>query len=105
MWKLVILHRNQKGFLSKPVYMRLKDIFAYIRKKKGTLHDWRKPATQKEFFIHSKPVQRMNNEIHYTTNKGKTVKNEWENDDSDFLWVLYSVNKKTHGNPFSILTC
>ena len=25
------------------------------------------------------------------TNKGKTAKNEWENDDSDFLPALYSV--------------
>ena len=36
----------------------------------------------------------MNEEIYYITNKGKTAKNEWENDDSDFLWALYSVYKK-----------
>ena len=29
-----------------------------------------------------------------TTNGGKTAKNEWENDDSDFLRALYSVYKK-----------
>ena len=27
----------------------------------------------------------MNEEIHCITNEGKTTKNEWENDDSDFL--------------------
>ena len=32
----------------------------------------------------------MNEEIRYITNRGKTDKNEWENDDSDFLWALYS---------------
>ena len=36
----------------------------------------------------------MNEEIYYITNKGKTAKIEWENDDSDFLWALYSVYKK-----------
>ena len=36
----------------------------------------------------------MNEEIHCITNKGKTAKNEWENDDPDFLLALYSVNKK-----------
>ena len=33
----------------------------------------------------------MNEEIHYNTNKGKTAKNEWENDDSNFLQALYRV--------------
>ena len=36
----------------------------------------------------------MNEEIHYITNDRKTAKNEWENDDSDFLRALYSVHKK-----------
>ena len=36
----------------------------------------------------------MNEEISCITNEGKTVMNEWENDDSDFLWALYSVYKK-----------
>ena len=36
----------------------------------------------------------MNEEIPCITNKGKTVKNEWEKDDSDFLLALYSVSKK-----------
>ena len=36
----------------------------------------------------------MNEEICCITNEGKMVKNEWENDDSDFLLDLYSVYKK-----------
>ena len=36
----------------------------------------------------------MNQEISCITNEGKTAMNEWENDDSDFLWALYSVYKK-----------
>ena len=35
----------------------------------------------------------MNEEIDYITNEGKTTKNEWENDDFDFLLVFYSVYK------------
>ena len=37
----------------------------------------------------------MNEEIHCITNKRKTTKKEWENDDSDFLRVLYSVYKRS----------
>ena len=44
----------------------------------------------------------MNEEIRCITNEGKTARNEWENDDSDFLGVLYSVYKKL-GQFFSIL--
>ena len=36
----------------------------------------------------------MNEDIHCITNKGKTAKNEWENDDSDFLVDLYRVYEK-----------
>ena len=36
----------------------------------------------------------MNKEICCITNEGKTTKNEWENDDSDFLQALYIVYKK-----------
>ena len=36
----------------------------------------------------------MNEEIRCITNKGKTVKNDWENVDFDFLRALYSVYKK-----------
>ena len=36
----------------------------------------------------------MIEEICCITYKGKTAKNEWENDDSDFLLDLYSVYKK-----------
>ena len=35
----------------------------------------------------------MNEEISHITNKGKTVKNELENDDSGSLQALYSVYK------------
>ena len=34
------------------------------------------------------------NEICCITNEGKTARNEWENDDSDFLRALCSVYKK-----------
>ena len=37
----------------------------------------------------------MNEEIHCITNKRKATKKEWENDDSDFLRVLYSVYKRS----------
>ena len=36
----------------------------------------------------------MNEEIRCITNEGKTAKNEWENDDSDFLPALYIAYKK-----------
>ena len=36
----------------------------------------------------------MNEEIRCITNEEKTARNEWENDDSDFLPALYSVFKK-----------
>ena len=36
----------------------------------------------------------MNEEIRCIINEGKTVRNEWENDDSNFLPALYSVYKK-----------
>ena len=36
----------------------------------------------------------MNEEICFITNVGKMARNEWENDDSDFLQALYSVSKK-----------
>ena len=31
----------------------------------------------------------MNEKIHYITNEKKATKNEWENDDSDFLRALH----------------
>ena len=36
----------------------------------------------------------MNKEIRCITNEGKTSRNEWEKDDSDFLRALYRVYKK-----------
>ena len=48
----------------------------------------------------------MNEEIRCITNEGKTAtneaRNEWENNNSDFLQALYSVYKKL-GQFFSIL--
>ena len=35
-WKLLILDKNQKGFLLSPVYKHLKGIFPYTRNEKGT---------------------------------------------------------------------
>ena len=36
----------------------------------------------------------MNEEISCISNEGKMARNEWENDDSDFLQALYSVYEK-----------
>ena len=36
----------------------------------------------------------MNEEICCINKEGKTAKNKWENDDSDFLPALYIVYKK-----------
>ena len=49
----------------------------------------------------------MNEQICCITNKEETAKNEWENDDSDFLWALYSVYKKIKTILFRylLLTC
>ena len=47
----------------------------------------------------------MNEEIHTVKKKkkGKTATNEWENDGSDIIGVLYIVYKK-YCNSFLILT-
>ena len=42
----------------------------------------------------------MNEEICCITNEGKTPRNEWENDDSNFLQALYNIKKL--GQFFSI---
>ena len=42
--KLLILYRNQKGFLLSPVYNHLKDILAY------RAPTWRKPTMREQFF-------------------------------------------------------
>ena len=44
----------------------------------------------------------MSEEICCVTNKREAAKNEWENDDSDFLRALFSVYKKL-GQFFFIL--
>ena len=36
----------------------------------------------------------MNEEIRCIINEGKTGRNQWENDDSNFLRALYSTYKK-----------
>ena len=38
----------------------------------------------------------MNEEICCITNKGNTAKNEWENDDSDFLRASYMSSVKSY---------
>ena len=45
----------------------------------------------------------MNEEIWYIAYEGKTTKNGWENDDSDFIQPSYIVYIKNHDNSFSIL--
>ena len=47
----------------------------------------------------------MNEEICCITNEGKMAKNEWENDDSNFLQDLYSVYKKIWIILFLYFTC
>ena len=37
----------------------------------------------------------MNEEIRFIANDWKTARNELENDDSNFLWALYSVYKES----------
>ena len=56
--------------------------------------EWRKPVTRKSFFFQVRPVSRMNEEIRCIIYKGKTAKNEWENDESGFLQAFYSLHKK-----------
>ena len=53
----------------------------------------------------SKQTYLKNEEICCITNKGKVAKNEWKNDDSDFLQAFYRVYKKLGCNSFFILTC
>ena len=74
MWKLLILHGSQKGFLLSPAYKHLK----------GSL--------QIEHQIEEN--QQHIRSFFQITNEGKTAKNQWENDDSDFLEALYNVYKK-----------
>ena len=45
----------------------------------------------------------MNKQIHCITNEGKAAKNEWKNDNSDFLVALYSVYKKLEQSFFHTL--
>ena len=45
----------------------------------------------------------MNEEIHCITNEEKTARNEWKNDDIDFLPALHSVYKTIWGIFFHIL--
>ena len=64
------------------------DIFVY-RASNG-----RKLATCKQVFFPKQACWLMSEEIHCITNKEKTAKNEWENDDWDFLGALNSVYKR-----------
>ena len=69
--------------------------------------DCRKSARHRKFF--SKQTRLRNEaEICCITNKGKTAKNELENDNSDFLGASYSVYKKLgqfffHTWPFNLI--
>ena len=40
----------------------------------------------------------MSEENHCITDKGKTAKNKWENDNSDFFQALCSLHKKIRAN-------
>ena len=83
---------NQKGFLLSSIYKHLKWIFTYARNKEGT---WlKKTCNALVVLLQSKPIYRVNEEICSISNRGRTAKNEWENDGSDFLQALYNVYKK-----------
>ena len=45
----------------------------------------------------------MNEEICCITNEGKMARNEWENNDSNFLRALYSIYKKIRTISFHTL--
>lgn len=68
-------------------------------------HDKRQPATCKQFCF-SKQTS-LKNEIRLITNKGKTAKVEWKNNESDFLWALCGVYEKLGQFSFQtyLLTC
>ena len=70
-WKLLILNRNQKGFFLSPVYKHLKGEFVCFV---GVFL----------LFFFSKKHLFKDEEFHCIANKGKTAKNEWANNDSDF---------------------
>ena len=52
LWKLMILYRNQKRFLHRPIYKHLKGIFVYTRKQ--TIEENQQHVGS--FFFQSKPV-------------------------------------------------
>ena len=56
-----------------PIEKNQQSVSSFLSKQTRLKNDWR-------------------NSLH--TNEGKTAKNEWENDDSDFLRALWSVYKK-----------
>ena len=97
-WKPLILHRNQKGFIH-PVYKYLRGIFAYNSYKEV----WRKPAMHKQFFFSKQTC--LN--ICCITNKGKTAKNEWENDTLALfdLYTMYIKNLRQYFFCIYLLTC
>ena len=72
-WKLLVLQRNQKGFLLNPVYNHLKGIFAYTSKKKGTR--LKKTSNKEAAFFFSK--KNLFKEWIKKLNKGKR-KNDYE---------------------------
>ena len=99
---LLILHRNEKGFLLSPGYKDLKGIINILEMKRAP--DWRKPAMYKKLFLKKNLFKEWMKKFVALLIKKKTAKNEWENDDSDFLQALYSVYKKIRTIFFFTLT-
>ena len=70
-WKLLSLHRNQKGLLLSPVYKHLKGIFAY------RAPEWRKPATCEYFFFKTNLFKEWMKKFVALLPKKKRLKMKW----------------------------
>ena len=86
--KLLILNRNQKGFILSPVYKYLKGMYLHIQETIRA--PWRKPTHKKVFFKTNLFKEWMKTFFAFF-DKRKTTKNELESDDSDFLQALYGI--------------
>ena len=70
---------KSKRFSSQPNLQAFKGYICIYKERKGHLIEENQEGLSN--FFQNKPVQRINEETRSTTNKRKTAKNEWENDD------------------------
>ena len=92
----LVVNSNYFGCIQ--IYFNSIQILIRTKKYSGLISayrapNWRKPAIS-QHFKKKKNLFRLNEEIRCITIEGKTAKNEWENDDSDFLPALYNLYKK-----------